>query len=161
MTKILFYGKRNTGVICLLFLKAKGDINVVVADESDDNVLIVARLVGIKVVNLNLELFTKTFDYLFCVHGTRIFDGDELVKDRFINFHPTHYNGHNPVKKFIKNKDTQGSVRAMYMIDRVDEGELIAEETFKTGVCHEYADYYNIAYIYYINLISKVLGKIL
>lgn len=160
MTKILFYGKRNTGVIALLFLASKQRLNIVVADECDHDVLEIARRIGLRIASMDLELFTKTFDYLFCVHGTRIFDKDELIDKRFINFHPTHYNGHNPVKKFISNKDTTGSVRSMYMTEEIDAGELIAEEKFETGICHDYADFYNVAYIHYLRCLDKTLEKI-
>lgn len=161
MRTILLYGKRNTGVIALLYLKAKG-YDVKVADDSDILVQSIANDLKCKIVYTDLELQTKTFDLFLCVHGTRIFEGDELVEGKMVNIHPClyKYKGHNPIKRYILNEDETGSVESHYMVAEVDAGEVIHREDFATGKVKNYESFYNIAYPFYIKTIDKTLEKL-
>lgn len=155
---IILYAKRNTGMVALLYLKAKG-YNIVVADDSDDMVKETATNIGCYIRDTDYLLHTD-FDVFVCVHGTRIFNKSQLDTGLFVNIHPTKYNGHNPVKKYIANKDTGGCIRAMGMIEEVDAGELIHQENFETPICNTYADFYNIALPYYCKTLEKTLEKL-
>lgn len=143
-------------MVALSFLKGLG-YNVKVITDKDIDILTLADVLGCKVISLN---DIGEYDLFLCVHGRKIIP-KEMLNDKMINIHPTDYNGHNPVKKYIDNMDSISCLRAMYMTDVVDEGREITRVTFKTGIVMTYADYYNIAIKEYVFLIDKVLKMVL
>jgi methionyl-tRNA formyltransferase len=162
MKKIVFYGRRNTGVLALTFLKGKG-YNVVVTDSSDTDVIYTAQSLGVKIVSMNLELTIGAFDLFLCVHGTKILPPEYLKEGKMVNIHPClsyGLKGHNPIKRYIEQKRTQASVDSHFMTEEVDEGPIIHQQYFDTPVCNSYADFYNEAYTNYLICIDKTLKKL-
>jgi methionyl-tRNA formyltransferase len=151
---IVLYGRRNTAAMCLVYLVAKGYNVKVVSD--DMNVLWMAEKLKVEVRRMEERGY---FDMLLCVHGRHIFSYEELVQAPHVNIHPAleKYRGHNPIKSYIENKDIDGSVSSHYMVEEVDAGKVIHTEYFETPICHSYADFYNVAYPYYIKLLDKTL----
>lgn len=155
MKKLILYARRNTGMIILPYLVAKGYEVKVISDDKD--VVWVANDLGCEMITM--EEIGNDFDLFICVHGDKIIPKNLLVKDRMINVHPClrWYPGHNPIKRYIENKNIIGSVEVQYLIEKVDAGEFICAEIFKTPVCHTYQDFYNIALPYYTKVISMAL----
>lgn len=152
--KIVYYGRRNTGMVVLAYLKAQGhDIKVM----SDDAwILDLAKMFDCPIVTLDTM---GEFDLFICVHGTKIIDKKYLVEGKFINIHPClfKYKGHNPVKRYIENKDRLASVESHWMVEEVDAGDVIHSEYFETPEITSYAEFYNIALPYYFSCIHKTL----
>lgn len=157
MSKIILYTRRNVGMITLSYLKGLSHKVVLISEDSD--ILWLAKSLNVGAIKIE-HLPYHPHDLFLCVHGDKIIP-KEYLHDYMVNIHPTKYNGHNPVKKYIANQDTDGCIRAMKMIEEVDAGELIHKENFITPVCSNYADFYNIAFPYYFKTIKTVLDKIL
>jgi methionyl-tRNA formyltransferase len=158
---IVLYTNRNVGATALMYLVAKG-YNVYIISE-DKDVLEVASNLGC----ISFEYFDLTgldFDLFLCVHGRKVIPKEYLVDGKMVNIHPClslNYKGHNPIKRYIENKEQVGSVESHYMVEEVDAGEIIHQEFFPTGLCNTYADFYNIANpFYYIKCIEKTLEKL-
>lgn len=102
------------------------------------------------------------FDLFICCHGRKIIPKKILVEGKFINIHPCLYKymGHNPIKRYIKNKDRLGTVESQWLIEKIDGGEVIHQEKFDTGEVKNYAEFYNIAVPYYFWCIDETLKKL-
>lgn len=154
---IILYTRRNVGMYCLSYLVSKGFVVKVITD--DDHVKWLAG-------NLDCDLIDfesiGNFDLFICIHGNKIIEESILNKGMFINIHPClfKYKGHNPIRKYIKNGDTLGSVESQKMILEVDSGDVIHQEFFHTNKCNTYAEFYNEALPYYFMVLSKTLEKI-
>lgn len=157
MSKIVLYARRNVGMAALAYLKGLGHKLIIISDDKD--VLWMAKTFNVGEIKLH-HLPYHPHDLFICVHGNRIIPPNNL-HGNMVNIHPTKYNGHNPVKRYIENFDTDGCVRAMRMIEEVDAGELIHQENFETRVCKTYADFYNIALPHYFKAINKALEVVL
>lgn len=157
MKTIILYGRRNVATLCLSYLVARNYNVKVVSD--DGNVIWLAEKLGCDIRTIGNKGF---FDLLLCVHGTHIFSKDELKHGVHVNIHPTleKYRGNNPIKKYIENKDFEGSVSSHYMVEEVDRGDVIHQEFFETPICNSYADFYNIAYPFYLKTIEQTLYKL-
>lgn len=154
MKTIILYCNRNVGVASLCYLRAKGYKIKVITDE-DKNVQWMAEI--LKCPEINIEHIPYHPHNLFiCIHGRKIIP-KELLHNKMINIHPTEYNGHNPVSKYIENGDTVSLLRAMRMTEKVDEGEGIDSVVFVTGCIKTYAEYYNIALIHYYRILESIL----
>lgn len=129
----------------------------------DEDVEWMARKFGIPILP-SVEYIKKlSFDLFLCVHGKKIIANDCLVAGKMINVHPClfKYKGHNPIKRYILGKDTDATVEAQWLIEEVDGGEVICREDFQTPICNNYADFYNVALIYYYKVLDnliKILG---
>lgn len=158
MKTIVLYGKRVVGQIALSYLVAR-KFNVIVVDDSDIGVKHLANKYGVKVASTDYELSMNSYDLFICVHGTRIIEKEYLHPGRMVNIHPClfKYKGHNPIKRYIENGDTEGSVASHFMTEIVDEGEVIYEAFFDTPVCNSYADFYNVALPMYFLVLDKTL----
>ena len=153
---IIFYGRRNTGMLVLTYLVAKGhEVKVI----SDDIVADTAKMLGCPVVNFETM---GEFDLFICCHGNKIIDKKYLIEGKFINIHPClyKYKGHNPIKKFVDNNDESGSVEAQWMIEEVDAGEVIHQEFFETSKVTNFAEFYNVALPYYLKCVEGTLKKL-
>jgi methionyl-tRNA formyltransferase len=153
--KIIFFGRRNVGMLVLTYLVAKGhEVKVI----SDDIVAETAKMLGCPVVNFETM---GEFDLFICCHGNKIID-KKYLNNKFINIHPClyKYKGHSPIKRYIENKDESGSVESQWMIEEVDAGEVIHQEFFETPKLTTFAEFYNIALPYYLKCIDKTLEKI-
>lgn len=151
---IVLYTRRNVGLLALSHLVAKEHCVKVITD--DENVVAMGVSFGVQFVELDTM---GDFDLFICCHGNKIIDKKYLVEKKFINIHPClyKYKGHNPIKRYIENKDILGSVESQYMIEEVDAGEVIHQEFFETPICQTYADFYNVALPYYAKCLDKTL----
>lgn len=159
MKTIILYIRRNTGLLALFYFTRKfkeAEFKIVTDDES--------ILYWCKRWNLEVTSIDKMgdYDWLFCVHGNRIISEDKLREGRCINWHPLlfKYKGHDPVKRFLKNGDTVGSVESHFMTGWVDMGETIHYESFAAFDCKTHADFYNIAFQYYLRSFDKTMEKL-
>lgn len=159
MKTIILYGRRNTAMYSLSMLVALGYTVKVITD--DENVAWLAKVLYCDRV-FSLDSLGE-FDLFLSVHGNKIIPKEYLVEGKFVNVHPClgKYNGRNPVKRYIENKDTEANVSSHYMIEKVDEGELIYELGFETPVCNTYADFYNVALPMYFKVIDRTLKIVL
>jgi methionyl-tRNA formyltransferase len=114
----------------------------------------------------NVEIITfetmGEFDLFICCHGRKIIPNKYLIEGKFINIHPClyKYKGHNPIKRYIKNEDTVGSVECQFMVEEVDAGEIINQQFFNTPVATSYAVFYNIAWPYYLECVDETLRRL-
>ncbi len=154
---IILYANRNTGICVLSYLIAKGYLVKLITDD-DADIITVANYYGVEVITFE-EM--GDYDLFICCHGRKII-ADKYLSDKMINIHPClfKYKGHNPVERYIKNKDTVGSVESLYLTAEVDAGEVICREEFETPVIETYAEFYNIALPYYFKLIHETLLKL-
>jgi len=157
--KIIFYGRTQAGLVVLLYLVAQKK-NVMVIPE-DDIIKKAAAIFKLKTTTLE-NLNNETFDLFVCCHGRKIIPETSLKKGKFINIHPclSRYKGHNPIARYMENKDTSASVESHYMVKEVDQGEVIASVFFSTPVIKSYAEFYNLAIPRYLECIDKALCKI-
>jgi len=156
---IIFYGRTQVGLVVLLYLLAKKKrISVVPEDEIIEKVASVFKLRKIHLEDIEKE----NFDIFVCCHGKKILPERFLKKNRFINIHPClfKYKGHDPIRKYMENKDTYASVESHYMTKDVDQGEVIQSVFFSTPIINSYEQFYNIAIPYYLECIHKTLEKI-
>jgi methionyl-tRNA formyltransferase len=155
MIKTILYGNRNTGMLVLSYLVAKGH-NVKVITDDDQDIIKLCEYYGIEVVTLETM---GVFDLFICCHGRRIIDSKYIEEGKFINIHPClfKYKGHNPIKRYIANGDEVGSVESQYLIEEVDAGSVIYRREFTTGKVNSYSEFYNIAMPYYLEVIHETL----
>jgi folate-dependent phosphoribosylglycinamide formyltransferase PurN len=155
--KIVLYTRRNVGLYALSYLIAKGHTVKVITDD-----YFVHKLAGyLKCELVDLDSMGE-FDFFICVHGDKIIGEKYLQEGKFINIHPclSKYKGHNPIKRFIQNKDIYASVDAHYMTNVVDEGEIICSVPFATGEIKSHAEFYNVGVPFYYICFEKVIEKI-
>lgn len=155
--RIILYANRNVGLCAMSYLVAKGhEVRVITED-----VLLgeMSRYYGLDVVTLDTM---GTFDLFICCHGRKIIPEKYLIPGKFVNIHPClfKYKGHNPIRRYITNRDTRGSVESQYMIEEVDAGEVIHSEFFETPVVTTYAEFYNIALPFYFRCLEETLNKL-
>lgn len=157
MTTVVLYGRRTPCWMALTYLVAKKYNVKVISD--DRAVLLVAEKLGVEVRSFEERGFCDLF---LCIHGTRILTRQEFTQTRCVNIHPTLelYKGKDPIRRYIENKNTDGSVSSHYMIEEVDAGLVIDTQYFETPVCNTHADFYNIAYIHYLACLEETLKKI-
>lgn len=156
--KVVLYGRRMPGLLAVYFLASQCyDVKVITDDVF---IMEAANRFNFPVVELDTM---GDFDVFLCVHGNRIVPMEYLQGKIAVNVHPClslGYKGHNPVKRYIANKNKVATIDAHIMEEKADEGEIIASETFRTGVVDSYASFYNIAPPYYISLFHKIFDKI-
>lgn len=152
--KIILYANRNTGLLILYYLLSKGHQVKVITEDS-----MISKISQCQKVTLDTM---GEFDLFICCHGRKIIPAKFLQPKKFINIHPclSQYKGHNPLKRYIENQDTEASVESHYITDEVDSGEVINQQKFTTGIITTYAEFYNIAYPYYIRCIDETLQRI-
>jgi methionyl-tRNA formyltransferase len=146
---IVLYANRNVGMVVYFYLLSRGHSVKVITED----VLMIE--VADEVVTLDTM---GDFDLFICCHGRKIIDSKYLIPGKFLNVHPClfKYKGHNPIKRYIENKDTLGSVEVQHMVEEVDAGEVIARVEFETPAIETYAEFYNIALPYYIRVLKQL-----
>lgn len=154
MKTIILCTRRNVGLYSLSFLVSLGYNVRVITD--DENVKWLASVLNCELVDFDTM---GVCSLLLSVHWHKIIELKDLQYGRAVNIHPCLYKypGHNPIKKYIKNGDTQASVESHVMTDVIDEGEVIHQEFFETKKCHNYADFYNQAVDKYLKCIDRTL----
>ena len=157
--KLVLYTRRNVGMYCLSHLVALGHEVSVISD--DPNVRWLAERYGCKIYNF--DTMGKDFDLFLCIHGDQILPNGILVDKKMVNIHPClyKYKGHNPIKRYILGKDTDATVESQFLIEEVDGGEVIHQEHFKTPICNNFSDFYNVALVYYYKTIEATLNKLI
>ena len=158
MTTIILYTRRNVGLYALSYLKAKG-YNVKVLTD-DHWVSRMAKWLDVEEVTIGSM---GEYDYFFSVHGVEFIPMEYLKEGKSINFHPClsiGYKGHNPIKRYIKDKQVHATIDAHYMTNEIDEGEIIDTVSFATGRVRGYAEFYNIAVPMYYLCFEQVLLKL-
>lgn len=157
MKTIIFYGRAQMGVVVLSHILSLGyKVKVIPEDNLIRNM---CKYHNLEIVDL--ETMGK-FDLFLCCHGRKIIKKEYLEKGKFVNMHPClwKYKGHDPIGKYIKNKDIEASVESHYMVEEVDAGEVIIRSLFTTPVIDSYGDFYNIALPHYVKCIDETLKKI-
>lgn len=157
MKTIVIYGRRTPCWMSLFYLVSKKYNVRVISD--DEMVLWVAKRLGIEIVSFEEMGMCHLF---LCIHGTRILKREEFTRQQSVNIHPTLelYRGKDPIRRYIENKNTNGSVSSHYMIEEVDAGLIIDTQYFDTPICKTHADFYNVAYIHYIKCLDETLNKL-
>lgn len=153
--RIIFYGNRNTGLYILSYLVASGyDIKVIT--DGDKNIEQLTKYYNLPLVTLDTM---GDYDLFICCHGRKIISNKYLKEGKFINLHPClfKYKGHNPVRRYLKNGNTIGSIESHYLVEEVDGGDVIYRAEFETGKIDTYAEFYNIALPYYFKVIHETL----
>lgn len=157
MTRIVLYARRNTGLVSLMYLQALGYEIKVISD--DENIREVATRFGLPLVTFDTM---EVFDLFLCVHGDRIVPMKYLQGKLGVNVHPMlgKYDGRDPIARYLKNFDTNGWVGTHIMTSEVDKGEVVHMEPFKTPLCLNYSDFYNVALPFYVKAIEATLKKL-
>lgn len=152
--RIIFYGARYMGQVVLTYLVAEGHSLAVIPE--DDDIRAVCRYLSLPIVSLDSM---RPFDLFICCHGKRIIAPEYLEPGKFINIHPmlSKYKGHDPIKRYMENKDTLASVESHWMIEKVDSGDIIAQIFFQTPVVRSYGEFYNLAIPHYLRCIHKTM----
>jgi len=157
MKTVVLFTRRNVGMYCLSHLVALGYRVKVVSDD-----IFVSWLAGEYGCEFVTQETMGDFDLVLSVHWHRIIPVELFNGKPAVNVHPClkWYRGADPIKKYISNMNTVGSVAAHHMTDIVDDGELICEVEFETGVVKTYAEFYNTALPIYYEVLSEVLKKV-
>ena len=156
MKTIIFYGRAQVGAVVLSYLVAKGYTVKVIPE--DEMIKDLCRYYNLEIVNLDTM---GEFDLFICCHGKKIID-EKYLKGKFINIHPClwKYKGHDPIKRYIENKDIEASVESHYMVKEVDAGEVITRILFETPIINSYGEFYNLALPHYLQCIDGTLKRI-
>lgn len=157
MTVVLFT-RRNVGLCALSYFVAAGHKVKVVTD--DINVIWLAENLGVQHIINQDEI--GEYDLVVSVHWNRMIHEKILDGKKNFNTHPclSLYRGANPVKRYIENKNMCASVAAHVMTNEFDDGEVLYEEFFATGVVSSYAEFYNIALPHYFSVFAETMKRI-
>lgn len=155
---VILYTRRNVGMIALSWFVAKGYSVRVITD--DINVKWLAYTLGQQIVSFDTM---GGYDFFASVHGWKVVPKKHLKEGVSFNVHPClgKYPGHDPIRKYIMNQDTEASVESHFMTNEVDKGEVIAQEFFTTPICETYADFYNEAFCSYYKILEATMEKLL
>lgn len=159
-------GGKQAGCIGLLSVLA-ADCEVLSVVAYDDDVKMVAEELGIPVFSsIEKEGFIKDVeksDLFFSVHGREIVPKEMLMMPPLgcVNVHPClyKYKGANPIGRMLDDKNSKASVGVHYMVEKVDEGEVIVEE-FVDIAGKTVEEVYNELYPCYIKAIIKAMPLI-
>lgn len=123
-------------MIQLLTLLALG-YKVVCVIPVDQTLETTARSFGLEIrkpKNINDEEFvdyleTLKADLFVCCHGRQIIKPRILRMVKAINTHPClyQYKGAEPIRRLLDDSNTKASVAVHWMVDQVDEGEVVVE----------------------------------
>lgn len=164
ITKVFFLGGRQAGCVGLLTLLAVGSkISGIVAYDSTMEQLAIAlrlpRFSSIKQPEVE-ELLSQS-DLLVSVHGREIVPSRLLELPRFggINTHPClyAYKGVDPVGRLLHDGNTLASVGIHRMTEKVDQGEVLAEEFINVVGKRSVDEVYNAIYPHYSLALLKAL----
>jgi len=169
--KIIFYGGRQAGVVCLLTILANKHVNSAVVPE-DDMVDRVAKSLKLKIYQketINSPNFCKDVendkpDLLVCAHGRRLIKTALLSIPKYgcINVHPClyKYKGATPIARMLADRETKASVAVHQMTDKIDDGEVIIENFVDVGGLNTVLEVYNFLYPLYSITLTEAIGKL-
>ena len=154
---IILYCRRNTGLCALSYFVAAGHKVKVITDDVD--IIVLAYDLGVPIIDENTM---GEYDLIVSVHWNKIIKDVYLAGKKSFNVHPClfKYKGKDPIARYIKNKDIVGSVAAHRMTSVVDEGEVLCEWKFYTGIVEGYAEFYNLALPYYFKTFDLAMKKL-
>lgn len=163
---IFFLGGKQAGCIGLLTLAAAG-CEIMGAVAYDSNVQKLAAELNIPTFSSldqpEVKKMLAQSDLLVCVHGREIVGNDLLGVPHFggMNVHPClyGYKGADPVGRLLKDGRSQASVGVHRMSEKVDEGEVLAEEFVDVTGKATVEEVYNTLYPYYSIAILEALKK--
>ena len=157
MKIIVFYGRRQVGMVVLAHLLALGHTVKVIPE--DDLIRQMCKYYNLEIVTLDTM---GSFDLFICCHGAKIIPEAYLRPKKFVNIHSClwKYKGVNPIKRYIENKDTEASVESHFMVPEVDAGQVIARILFQTPIIADYGQFFNLAIPYYFRCIDETLKAI-
>ncbi len=169
--KIIFYGGKQAGAICLLTILARYDevLCVIPQDEIVESIAKELNLNIYRTNTINSEESEKYFrdlgtDLLVCVHGRQIIKSNilSIPKKGCINVHPClyKYKGANPIERLLADKETKASVGVHFMTEKVDAGEVIEEVFEDVGGCTTIVEVYNDLYPIYPIALNRALNKL-
>lgn len=164
ITKVFFLGGKQAGCVGLLTLLAVGcKISGIVAyDSTIEQLAIMLRLPRFSSIKEpKVENLLSKSDLLVSVHGREIVPSRLLKLPRFggINAHPClyAYRGADPVGRLLRDGNTLASVGVHLMTEKVDEGEVLAEEFIDVLEKHSVEEVYNALYPHYSLALLKAL----
>lgn len=169
--RIIFYGGRQAGAICLLTLLAREEqvVLVIPQDEIVESIAKEMKLAVFKPKSINSEeseqrLNALNADLLVCVHGRQIVKKNILgiPKKGCINAHPClyKYKGADPIERLLADKETKASVGIHEMTEQVDGGKVIEEIFIDVSDCKTVVEVYNKLYPVYSMAVNRALDKI-
>lgn len=159
---VVFLGSKQAGCIGLLSVFAVGYSikGVVCYDSIVENLaaeLGLPTLASIKQPEVGRLLADS--DLLISVHAREIVPRKLLELPHFggINVHPClyRYKGSNPIGRLLQDGCTKASVGVHRMTERLDEGEVLAEEFVDVTGKQTVEEVYNILYPYYALVLLK------
>jgi UDP-2,4-diacetamido-2,4,6-trideoxy-beta-L-altropyranose hydrolase len=165
--KVVFFGGMQAGCVGLLAAIAAGcRVRGIVA--SDNTVGTLAAGLGIPVFGSvkspEVEWLISKSDLLISVHCREILPRRVLNLPRLggINVHPClyRYKGARPVNRLLHDGCTEASVGVHRMTERVDEGEVLAEEFVDVSGKQSADEVYNALYPAYAAALIKALKVI-
>ena len=166
--KVIFLGGMQAGCVGLLAAIAAGcTVRCIVA--SDNNVGALATGLGIPVFGSakspEVEWLISSSDLLISVHCREIVPQRILNLPRLggINVHPClyRYKGARPVDRLLHDGCNEASVGVHRMTERVDEGEVLAEEFVDVSGKQSADEVYNALYPAYAAALIKALEVLL
>jgi methionyl-tRNA formyltransferase len=162
--KICFIGGKQAGILGVLALLSKGHEVLSAVSYSEDltNILSVMNICLHKsVYDIDFIDQIKQSDLLVCVHGREILCSEllRLPKIFCVNVHPYlyRYKGQDPVARALRDKEFKASVGAHIMTEKIDGGEVLAEEFTDVSGSSSEEEIYNRLYPYYVTVIFKTL----
>lgn len=169
--KIIFYGGRQAGVICLLTLLARGDkvLCVIPQDEIVESIAKEQNLSIFKPESINSKeseehLGSLAADLLICVHGRQIVKNNilQIPKKGCVNVHPclSKYKGADPVKRMLEDGEKKASVGVHRMIEKIDAGEVIEEIFVDVEGCNTIIEIYNVLYPIYSIALKRAMEEL-
>lgn len=165
--KICFMGGKQAGIIGALTVLSKGHTILSAVSYSDDLHSVLSGFDVPLFKSIKDEKFIDSLrgcDLLLSVHGREIVPQAIIKTPRLgaINVHPFlyKYKGADPIGRALADKEPKGSVGVHYMTDKVDEGEVIAEEFVDVSGIMSVDGVYNKLYPYYSKAILKALEKL-
>lgn len=165
--KICFMGGKQAGIIGALTVLSKGHTILSAVSYSDDLDSVLSGFDVPLFKSIKDEKFIGSLcgcDLLLSVHGREIVPQVIIKTPRLgaVNVHPFlyKYKGADPIGRALADKEPKGSVGVHYMTDKVDEGEVIAEEFVDVSGITSVDGVYNRLYPYYSKAILKALEKL-
>lgn len=165
--KICFMGGNQAGMVGALTLLSKGAEMLSAVSYTDDLTALLRSLripVHKSIKEKGFIEKLKISDLLVSVHGKEMVGEDLLKLPKFgaVNLHPYlyKYKGADPVGRALKDREFKASVGAHLMEEKVDEGDVLAEEFIDVSGAKSVDEIYNRLYPCYSRVILKALDAI-
>ncbi len=165
--RVLFLGSRQAGCMGLLTVLGVG-LRVIGVVAYDDSLKRLAQELKLPILSSirqdGAESCFREADLVVSVHGREIVPERLLRLCRLggINAHPClwKYKGAGPIERMLRDGSPRASVGVHRMIERVDEGEVLAEEFIPLSGERSVGEVYNTLYPLYATALLKAIGKL-